>query len=634
MKLSFGTSFKMSLFCVLVCFGTLPSAGADTKKVHTYPGIVRLSYVQGDVRLSPGDGKTPDLTKPWQRAEVNVPVLKGYGIATGNGRAEVEFEYGSEIYLAENSVLLFQTLTTKGGVPSTEVELVTGTATVSFRPIPQESFIVTSPTETMQLVQPGLVQVDSFLDGATVTIHGNGWDDVMQGHLGFVVYRQRLAPGERRPGDQSNVPAGWDAWVAERVKQRNTDAAAALKASGMSSLTPGLIDLYKGGTFFPCAPFGTCWEPKDLSGTTGEISAPETVTPSGVDASTNGTNAMDARVQVLPQPAQAAAQTETQQASQQSGARRNTPTTADIQRQGGALVAGTAARVKKQKLFSTSYYPYGECPPTQLRVVTRSDPATGRKTLIEQTEIPAAAPWSWALCYSGAWVHLRRHRTQYTFCVGKKRHRPPVRWVHTQKGDAYVPRHPSDVKGKPPLNLKYGVFLAQKSSAGAFEFLNFGSAEKYKILSEAPKEFRNLKAPQLPVADRPPIQGRLMVAPASGTKSLPGKIATIASTAITYDYKTRNFVQAGTPIPGRTSRPVTVGRLSTHGGYSTRSGGNTGGGNRGNGGSRVAANGNNGKSGSGGPRAGGARSGGGGASRGSSGGSQPRPSSPNPRQPR
>jgi len=45
-------------------------------------------------------------------------------VATADGPAEIEFEHGSKLYLAENSVLLFRTLTTRDGAPSTEMEPV------------------------------------------------------------------------------------------------------------------------------------------------------------------------------------------------------------------------------------------------------------------------------------------------------------------------------------------------------------------------------------------------------------------------------------------------------------------------------------------------------------------------------
>jgi len=68
---------------------------------------VRISFVEGDVRLSRGDGKHTDLNKPWEQAQGGELLGRGFAVATGIGRAEIEFENGSTLYLAQNSLLLF-----------------------------------------------------------------------------------------------------------------------------------------------------------------------------------------------------------------------------------------------------------------------------------------------------------------------------------------------------------------------------------------------------------------------------------------------------------------------------------------------------------------------------------------------
>jgi hypothetical protein len=490
-----GSSSRLTGLNSLPVFGVLgllllTFAGAQAK-VRIDPEIVRLSYVQGDVRFSRGDRQRPDLTRPWEQAETNLPILAGYSLATGNGRAEIEFEYGSTVYLAENSVLLFHTLTVRDGVPSTQMELAAGTATLSVHPIPKEVFDLITPTERVQAVMPSLSRVDSYLDGLTLTIQIDDGVDVIQTHLGSVTYR----------GHDASRRADWDEWVAARVKQRQTDTVAALKASGLTAFVPGLTDLYNGGTFFPCAPYGVCWEPKDL---------PET-----------------------PQSA-------------------------------GATQPRAPAR---GSTFSEYYYPLATCPPSQAHVVMARDPVTGKQKEVRRTIEPDPEPWTWAVCHSGAWVHLRERRTRYTFVVGKKRHHAPIHWLRTGAGYAYVPRHPSDMKGRPPLNLKYGVFEAKNGTLGPFEHVDSKPTEKYTALSEAPKEFRDAKYPQLASADRPEIKGRLLASVKPG-----------AASPITYNYKTRNFVQAGSPAAGRTGSPVVVGALGAHGGYSGGSSGGVAGG--------------------------------------------------------
>lgn len=573
--------------------GLFFQAATAQGKVAADPEIVRLSYVQGDVRFSRGDGK-PDLTKPWEQAVVNLPILKGYSVATGNGRAEVEFEYGSTLYLAEDSVLLFQTLTTKGGVPSTEMELVTGTASVSVHPIPKEVFDLTTPTEIVQFTMPSLSRVDSYLDGATATIQGNGWVDVTQAHLGSIVSHWRGSPANAAELFHSDTAADWDGWVAARVKQRQADTAAALRASGSKSFIPGLTDLYNGGTFFPCAPFGVCWEPKEL---------PEIPQPSGADRGSvpaGNTEAAAGSFQLVP-----ATYVVPQQAGDRQGGEAEPQTQVPVT----APDPGTAPPAQKRK-FSDYYYPLGVCPTYDVHVVTVKDPVTGAEKVVRETAETPVEMWTWALCHSGAWVHLRGRGTRYTFVVGKKRHHPPVHWLHTGKEDVYVPRHPGDVKGRPPLNLKYGVFEAKNGANRPFERVDFKPAEKYTVLREAPKEFRNVRYPQLANAGRPEITGRLLASARPFARPAPELSGKSGASPITYDYKTRNFVQAGSPVAGRTGKTVVVGNLGAHGGYSGGSGG--GGGRAGGGGGGGGGGGHAGGGGGGGGSHGGGGGGGGG----------------------
>ena len=62
------------------------------------------------------------------------------------------------------------------------------------------------------------------------------------------------------PGD-SGAFAEWDKWVADRIAQRTAATADVMKEAGLTSPLPGLAGMKGQGTFFACAPYGTCWEP-------------------------------------------------------------------------------------------------------------------------------------------------------------------------------------------------------------------------------------------------------------------------------------------------------------------------------------------------------------------------------------
>jgi hypothetical protein len=643
MKTSSSNFFRFSPVFRLACFALFLSAfAARPANAKTYPEIVRISYMQGDVRFNRGDGKKPDLSKQWEQAVPNLPIVQGYSLATGDGRVEIEFEYGTVVYLAENSVLMFQTLSTKDGVPSTQMELVTGTATVSFHPVPQEAFWLTTPTQAYEFVTPTLSRMDSFLDGTAETQEAGSPAGITRSSAGITEWT--TVSGEAVGGELNKIsgtPVDWDSWVSARDRQQQKDTVAALKASNLTGFIPGLLDLYNEGVFFPCPPFGTCWEPNVLA----ETPAPDTTTPDAAPpASTpqppSAIPAPDAtpsspppsppssaappapRFQLVAmrvgsqQPdAQQGGAAGTQQAPSSQSPPSQLPTPSQTPAQGGTPPLGAPRKL----IIKDHYIPSATCPPYEEHIVTAKDPVTGKTKVIRADYEYAPQLWAFALCHSGAWVHLPNRRTRYTFVVGKKRHHPPIHWLHTTHGDVYVPRHPSDVKGKPPLNLKYGVFQTTNGPDGPFHRVDFAPTDKFTLLSQPPKDFRNPSLPPFPNTQPPVIQARLI---RNGNGGLP----------ITYDYASKKFVQAGAPVAGRPMPPVIVADFGLHGEHFWPSRVGTGGTYGGSGGgSSGGSHGRGGSSGGGGggnpPRGGGGnppRGGGGGAPRGGGGGGSPR----------
>jgi hypothetical protein len=544
------------------------------------PQLVRLRYVQGDVRFNRGDGKGPDLKKPWEQAEVNLPIEKGFALATGDGRAEIEFESGSMIYLAENSVLLFMRMTETDGVPTTQLELVSGTLTTSVEVIPKERFEIDLPVGQFQITYPekSYVRIDSYLDGTAFTPQGDsGFDITRNGvsklHLAkgqTIIYGNGQAPQIDKAGT-TKAPNDWDQWVSARYEARATAMQAALKASGLSSPIPGLTDMYASGTFSACAPYGMCWEPSQEA-----MSSPQ-----------------------AHQPPQRSATTQT------SG-----PT--------GAPFVPTP--VPFHMLVS-------ECPfPTWYNKTYLAHTAD------ELTKLSAAAyswqlsqPWSWPVCHYASWIY---RDYGYHVVIRRRRRHHPVHWVRVGKQTGFVPAHPADEKSKPPVNLKHGIFtVASVRSDGRIERIGYDPKDKVEPLTSAPKQFRATAYPQLAKVGLPSIQGRLLADAAASVKSSEA----VQNTAkITYDYRQEAFLRSGAEVAGRTSKPEVVGSLDSRGsfygyaggGFAGRSGeggyrsdGSASGGGRG-----TSVGDSRGSGGGGASRGGGESSSGGGSSAGSGGG--------------
>src|SRR5271168_2841918 len=132
-----------------------PQPPASTASLQTYDQIVRLSLVQGDVRISRGQEAEHATGGDWGLATTGLPIETGFSLVTGKGRAEIELEDASTVYLGENSVLTFNELTATGGVPRTDLTLVSGTATVNAAPtFPGEWFVLRTPTDSISIQYP------------------------------------------------------------------------------------------------------------------------------------------------------------------------------------------------------------------------------------------------------------------------------------------------------------------------------------------------------------------------------------------------------------------------------------------------------------------------------------------------
>jgi len=543
--------------------------------------LVRLRYVQGDVRFNGGDGKAPDLKKPWKLAQVNLPIENGFALATGaDGRAEIEFESGSMIYLAENSVLLFMRMTEADGVPTTQLELVSGTLTTAVEVLPKERFEIDLPVGQFQITYPekSYVRIDSYLDGTAFTPQADSGFDITRNSLaklhlskGHTITYESGQAAQIDKVDPSKAPNDWDQWVSARYEARATAMQAALKASGLSSPIPGLTDMYANGTFSACAPYGMCWEPSQ----------------------------------------QAMSPPQVQQPQRQS---------ATAQTSGPSGVPFAPTPVPFRVLVS-------ECP----------FPTWYSKTFVantqdELTKLSAAAyswqlsqPWSWPVCHYASWIY--RDYGYHVVIRGRRRHHP-VHWVKVGKKMGFVPAHPADEKNKLPVNLKHGLFaVAPVRSGERIERIDYDPKAIVEPLTSAPKQFRAAAHPQLANAEPPSIQGRLLTDARASSKSAD---AARNAAKITYDYRKEAFLRSGAEVAGRVSKPEVVGSLDSRGtfaGYAggafagrSGEGGYRGGGTASGGGRGSSGGASSGSGGGGSSRGGGESSSGGGSSGGSGGG--------------
>ncbi|HEX8837331.1 MAG TPA: FecR family protein [Candidatus Acidoferrum sp.] len=530
---------------------------------------VFIASVQGDVRISNGQDHHPDLNTPWQEALGGELVVEGSALATGNGRAEIEFENGSTVYLAENSLLLFKELRAPGDRVLSRMALATGRATFSMQPAIGEFFFIDTPTAQLELseTEKFFVRLDAYLDGTAITAEGqNGqpvvWRDgrhlqLLKGKTVFFQDGEVIPPPARStqaealettpspwimpdfqlpalafpynrtnelyPGprdEQTQAPSEWDAWVSSQVERRNTATAAALKASGLPSPVPGLVDLYEQGRFFNCEPYGTCWEPTE---------------PEAVEAN--------------PQQFRAT--------NQQSPA------------------AAQANPVFQPQTIQWRQFVGGWCDPGRSVVVTRVAHSAeelrqllAMKDSIEHTS-PGFRRYA-VVCDYGYWIRDRRHYVRVVNrglppgCLGGKcvvRGPRPV-WVRVGNRIGFVPPHPNDVKGKPPINLKEGMLIPPSKPGEGIARVALGTSQKVTVLDKAPREVRSEPANQALHVSAPEIRAHLL------QEALPTRSPSLSARAvppITYDYESHHFLTPASAAAGGKSKGVPVGGIDSHG---------------------------------------------------------------------
>ena len=531
------------------------------------PQIARVSYVEGDVRVSRGDDNGHGKKSDWEQAVANLPLQTGYSLVTGKGRAVIEFEDDSALYLGEDSVLLFNDLHTTAGVPRTEVALLSGMVTLHIQPsVPGEWFVLQTPTDALATKYPNAtnLRINSYADGIGLTpliasdlmTTGNKMETIAPGTtLYYREARPIIEAGPIHPPDYS----AWDNWVATRYAQREKETAAALKSSGLKSPIPGLADLEKDGTFFPCEPYGTCWKPNPQQ---------SAAAGNSLVAANSSQNSPASQAELLPSDLQPAA----------PGSKIGFL---------GTPMANSAPQSYSDFADMNMMFP---CMPDQIRFLMMTNMFPGTPQMLNSSSLYYGQPWEWAVCNAGSWIN---RNNQYVWVAGTPIHQAPLRWLKRGRTIGFVPIHPYDIAGRPPLNSRNGVFTVDPKGPHTIERMALDPGQKIDILNEPPRAFRTDFVPPLARADAPHMVAH-EIKDFSVARS---GLAKASGSPITFDRRSQTFMmshqvmQGGrsvnvmAPIGGREgglqSRGYYGGGAAPGGGAGWRGGSNANGGSRG-----------------------------------------------------
>src|SRR5438270_1436859 len=226
--------------------------------------IVRISYVEGDVRLDNGHG--------YESATMNVPLTERDWLQTGsNGWAEVQMEDGSLIRLAPDSVIVFTQLArASSGATLTTVDLDQGEAEFKITKHDDGEFSVTVKKNTIALTHSGSFRVTStnanplevaVLKGeVSVSDTDNGGEVAVKKNETFVLDPNDAA---RYALDKGVDTDELDQWSTQRDDALSTYASAG-QGYAQSPYQYGASDLNYYGQYYDVPGYGEVWQPNNV----------------------------------------------------------------------------------------------------------------------------------------------------------------------------------------------------------------------------------------------------------------------------------------------------------------------------------------------------------------------------------
>jgi hypothetical protein len=249
---------KRTLLIGLLSF-SLAAAAALPAMADSFARAVRLSFVRGDVQADRvGTG--------FERAFRNMPVIEGMRLWAGeNSRAEVEFEDGSAVRLADNSLAELAELRLRDGTRLNHVVVEQGIVYFDVRRKDAADFRVSFGGRQVYVPKDARFRVHVLAENASLAVlrgdvemfgEAPGRDvRVRKGETVSVEFadpsRYFLAKGV--------TTLAFDAWVEERIKFRERELAVAGSPASVPYYMVTDLDPY--GAYFHHASYGRLWRP-------------------------------------------------------------------------------------------------------------------------------------------------------------------------------------------------------------------------------------------------------------------------------------------------------------------------------------------------------------------------------------
>jgi FecR protein len=139
--------------------------GSQISFADSHVRIVRLSDIEGSVQIDRNTGQG------FEKAILNMPITEGMRLKTSSGRAEVEFENGSVLRLADDSSIEFSTLSLRdAGQMVNEVRLNDGTMYVHYKRKAADDFKVEFAKDALNLDKDVHFRLSVYPDTAQIAV--------------------------------------------------------------------------------------------------------------------------------------------------------------------------------------------------------------------------------------------------------------------------------------------------------------------------------------------------------------------------------------------------------------------------------------------------------------------------------
>lgn len=258
-----GTRINLRVFWTAAIVVCVTAALSQVSFANSYARIVRLSDLGGQVQIDRNTGQG------FEKAIMNMPVTQGVRLQTGpSGRAEVEFENGTALRLAENTSVQFSDLSLRSdGQRVSDVRLNDGMVYVNFKRKGGDDFRLNVGNETLN--------VDHDVHFRVRLVNGGGEIAVLKGELEVPSNGQiaKIKKGETLNLDLNDssrdvlakniTSLGSDQWDAERTDY-NSEYASNFNHSHYP-YQYGYSDLNYYGSFFDAPGYGMLWRPFGMS---------------------------------------------------------------------------------------------------------------------------------------------------------------------------------------------------------------------------------------------------------------------------------------------------------------------------------------------------------------------------------